>query len=169
MDLTEALKNPFTSKFNYILKPGDIISIPKNKDLVTIRGAIRATEIYAEDVVAGGKITVPFHNGKRAKFYVNEYAAGFSKDAKKARLTVMQPSGKINRTVDFGIFKIYPKVTKGAIVTVGSKDPKKPDKVDREGNINRKEDTDWPKIIANGIAQASGIITLIALLRTLSQ
>ena len=169
MDLTEALKTPLTSKFNYILKPGDIVTIPKNKDLVTLRGAIRATEIYAEDVVAGGKVTVPFHAGKRAKFYVNEYAAGFSKDAKKSRLTVMQPSGKINRTIDFGLFKIYPKVTKGAVVTVGYKDPKKPDKIDKEGNTVKKEDTDWPKIIANGIAQASGIITLIALLRTLSQ
>jgi hypothetical protein len=40
--------------------------------------------------------------------------------------------------------------------------------VDNEGN-KKKEDTDWPKIIANGIAQASGIITLIALLKTLGQ
>ena len=80
----------------------------------------------------------------------------------------MQPSGKINRTIDFGLFKIYPKVTKGSVVSVGYKDVK-PEKVDNNGNSVKKEDTDWPKIIANGIAQASGIITLIALLRTLSQ
>ena len=168
MNLTEALKSPLTSKFNYILKPNDIITIPKSKDLVTLRGAIKAAEVYAEDIVAGGKITVPFHNGKRAGFYVNEYAAGFSKDAKKSRVTVMQPSGKINRTIDFGLFKIYPKVTKGSVVSVGYKDVK-PTKVDENGNNVKKEDTDWPKIIANGIAQASGIITLIALLRTISQ
>ena len=169
MNLTEAIKNPFTSKFNYILKPNDIITIPKNKDLVTLRGATKASEIYTEDIVAGGKITVPFHGGRRAGFYINQYAAGFSKDAKKSRVTVMQPSGKINRTIDFGIFKIYPKVTKGSVVTVGYKDPKKPEKIDNNGNGVKKEDTDWPKIIANGIAQASGIITLIALLRTISQ
>jgi protein involved in polysaccharide export with SLBB domain len=168
MNLKQALANPVGSKFNYILKPNDVITIPKAKDLVTVRGAIRAAELYAEDIVAGGKVTVPYHGGKRAMYYVNQYAAGLSKDAKRSRITVLQPSGKINRTVDLGIFKIYPKVTKGSIVSVGYKDPKPVEKTEN-GEAKKKEEVDWPKIIANGIAQASGIVTLIALLKTISQ
>ncbi len=168
MKLDDALSNPLGSRYNYILKPNDLITIPKSKELVTIRGAIKASELYAEDVVAGGKITVPYHGGKRALYYINTYAAGVSKDGRKMKITVLNPSGKINRTVNFGLFKVYPKVGKGGIVSVGYKDVK-PIELDNNGNNKKKEETDWPKIIANGIAQASGIITLIALLKTLGQ
>jgi protein involved in polysaccharide export with SLBB domain len=165
MKLDEAIKNS-SSRYNYILKASDIITIPRNKELISINGAVRSTELYAQNVIAEGKINVPFHSRKRANFYINEYAAGFSKDANKNRVTVLQPSGKINKTKNLGLFKIYPKVTQGSVVTVGFKDIK-PEKVDKEGG--NKEQTDWAKIIANGVAQATGVISLIVLLRTASQ
>jgi hypothetical protein len=39
MKLNEALKDP-KSEFNFILRPGDIITIPTTNDLVSISGMI---------------------------------------------------------------------------------------------------------------------------------
>ncbi|MBP7184455.1 MAG: SLBB domain-containing protein, partial [Saprospiraceae bacterium] len=109
MKLDEALRNG-NSNFNFILKKGDVIQIPKQKDLVTIQGATRAYELYPEKILLSGKLTVAYHSSKSAKWYIDEYAAGVSDNGDKRKISVYDPNGRIRKTKDFGLFKIYPKV-----------------------------------------------------------
>jgi protein involved in polysaccharide export with SLBB domain len=163
MDLSEALKNK-NSRFNYYLKAEDEISIPKMKDFVLIQGATRARDLYAGVVAETGQIAAPFHQGKSASYYINEYTGGFSKNAKRADVTVIYPNGKVKGVKNYALFRVYPKPTKGSTIRVAYKDSEQQSKEQKP-----KEKVDWDKVIAQAIAQASGILTLILLAQQLSK
>jgi len=161
--LEEALKNN-KNIHNFILKKGDVITIPKQKDLVAITGATRAGELYPENIARAGKINVAHHKGKRAKWYVNEYAAGVGEKGKRKLITVEYPNGEVKRTKNFLFFKIYPQVTEGSVVKVGVKPPKSTKK---EGKKER-EKIDWGKTLADSLAQATAILSLILLVQNVN-
>jgi len=94
LELDEVLKDQ-TSRSNFRLREGDLIEIPKHKDLVTIKGATKANELYPERVIEGGKINVAFNKGKSAKWYVDRYAAGVGDNGLRKRITVEHPNGEI--------------------------------------------------------------------------
>ena len=162
MKLDEILKDK-NSLFNYILKEGDVVNIPKMKDFVTLKGAIRANEIYVSEIFATGKLNVPFHNNKRARFYVNKYAAGISKDGDRGNVTVLHPNGELGRTLNFGLFKVYPKIRKGDIVTVGYKPIKA-----IEDKTKKKEDVDWAKTTEKALGALTTILSLVLLVRAVN-
>lgn len=162
MGLEDAMKH-YKSKFNYLLKDGDIIEIPKQRDFVTIRGATKVYEKYNEEVAFNKYgINVPFHYGKRAMYYINKYAGGINDDASKKNILVKHPNGEIEKTVNYGVFNVYPKVRKGSIIEVGYKKKKSEDD-------KKKKDVDWNKIITDSVAQISTIMTLVILFKSISQ
>jgi len=163
MDLEAVMKNA-NSRFNFILKTGDIISIPKQQDLVAIRGAIKAYELYPEQYLTTGAINVAYHNRKRAMFYINEYAAGISDNGKRSLITVEHPNGRIERTTDLGIVKIYPKVDKGAIISVGFK----PVKPEEERQQVEEEPINWSEVVRDTLAQVTTILSLVLLVQRIS-
>lgn len=121
--LEEVLKNP-SSPYNYILKDGDVIKIPKRNDLVFINIAnTNAEELFA-DMYPSGKIGVVFQPGKNAKWYITEHAGGFNRKASKDMVTVQYANGAITGTKGKGIFRKYPKLKKGAVISVGAKPEK---------------------------------------------
>ncbi|MEM6966582.1 MAG: SLBB domain-containing protein, partial [Bacteroidota bacterium] len=158
--LKDALRNK-RNRHNFILKAGDVITIPKNKDLVSITGATKAIELYPDKVARASKINVAFNRGKRAKWYVDEYAAGIGKYGKKKLITVEHANGEIKRTKNFLFFKVSPKVKRGSVVRVGVKPPESPDS---EGKKGRKEKIDWGQVLADSVAQATAILSLILLI-----
>lgn len=160
IDLEKALKNP-KSYENIILQEGDEILIPKINNIVSITGATRASEVYPEKITVQGKIQVPYRNGKSAKYYINEYAGGLAKDAGK--ITVVDASGKVSKAKQFLFFKKYPKVGPGAEIKVGYKEQKEEKLQDGE-----KEDVKWGDILANSIAQATAILSLILLIQNVN-
>lgn len=161
-NLTEALNEP-SSNHNHILKEGDIIKIPKRENLVTIRTAnTKAVEVITAPLIANGLINATYTPGKRADWYVFQYAAGFGKNAKRNRVTVEQPNGKINHTKTFLFFKTYPKVTPGSIVTVGGK-PVKEKKAAKE-----KKDLDWDKALTQILAVTATLSTVIVAVAALN-
>ena len=101
-----------------------------------------------------------YHEGKNAKWYVDKYAAGVGEKGKKGLIVVNHPNGQIERTKGF-IFRNYPSVEKGSVITVG----KKP--VDPEKDKKEKEDIDWGRVLADSITQATAILTLILLIQRL--
>lgn len=157
INLDDAIANP-NSSANLILQAGDIITIPKQPDLVTISGAVNLRDLYAEEyLLAGNKVNVTFEKGKSAKYYVDNYAAGLAEDGRKRLITVVQANGKVEKTTSFLFFKIYPKVEKGATVNVGRVVPE-PDAIP-----GQKEDIDWGIVVRDTLAQATAILTLILL------
>jgi len=164
MNLKEALSNT-NSNFNYILKENDAITIPKNKDLVSIQGAVNIYELYPEKYLKQGKVNVAYYDNKRAKWYVNEFAAGVNENGKNSLITVEYPNGRVKKTINYGLFKVYPKVKKGSTITVGYKKVKPKTEKDN----SKKEDVDWGKIVGNAIAQATAVLSLILLIQNINK
>lgn len=164
MDLKDAMKKK-GSRFDYILKPGDIVTIPNKKDFVTIEGETKANELYVAEIIKTGKIVVPHHRGKRAKFYVRKYAAGVGENGKSSKITVLHPNGEVKKTINLGLFLVYPRVRKGTIVTVG----KKPAEEEKVAGTSEKEDIDWGAVVADSIAQATAILSLILLIQNVNK
>jgi len=127
-------------------------------------GAVRYPEI---DTL--GKINAPHHKGRRAKFYVNKYGAGVDRKMKNGRknlITVANPNGYVEKTRNYGFFKVYPKVDAGAVVSVDSK-LKKDRRGEGEDGERKKE---WTEIFSTVITQATSVLTLLLLAdRTFSQ
>ena len=119
-NLDEALKNN-QSNYNVILKGGDIITLPQKEDLVSI--LIRNTgamDLSKDTLAFDNVISVAFEKGKSAKWYLQEYAAGFGKTADKEKVIVQYANGATKGTKRWLMFNKYPKPEKGAIISVGA-------------------------------------------------
>ena len=157
LKLDEIIKNP-ESEFNFFVRNGDVISVPKIREFVTIRGATKAGEVVGgANINEGNEIHVPFHSNKDAMFYVNEYAGGLHELADKSEIIVEHANGQIKR-IEPGIFRRRaPKVYQGSIITVGFKSLEKKEE-------DKKTDVDWTKVLGDSVAQAMSILTLILLI-----
>ena len=160
IDLSEAMVKS-SSRHNILLKEGDRIEIPKQRDLVRIIGYTNAAELYPDKILKQNNgIAVPFHPGRNAKYYIDEYAAGVGENGDACSVTVEHANGQIEFTRNYGLFKSYPKVKKGSVIRVGQKVTE-----EEKQEAKDKEEVDWGKIFANSVAQATTILSLILLLQ----
>ena len=134
------------SKHNLVLLEGDSIIIPKQLDIVHVTGDLHNLN--------GTSISAPFF-GRRASYYVNNYAGGFSKDNKKSRTIVVHANGVSKKSLNFGLFSISPKVKPGSIIKVVSEH-----KVKRR----KKEDIDYNKHIESVITKITAVMSLYLLI-----
>ncbi len=163
IQLHEVLQND-RSESNIILQDGDVIDIPKIKDIVTLRGAINTSELYRTELIGPNNTVNVIYDGNRsARYYIDQFAGGFSKNGDKSMVTVEYPNGEIRKSKSIGPFRVYPKVEKGAVVQVGTK-PVKEDSVPGE-----REEVDWGRVLSDAVAQATAVLTLILLLDRASQ
>ncbi|HQD12793.1 MAG TPA: SLBB domain-containing protein, partial [Chitinophagales bacterium] len=155
-DVDKALKSK-NSKFNYVLKKGDIIEIPAVKDLVAMRGEFNYPSEKKPD-----NLYMPFTEGKDAKYYIYKYGAGFSDSAVRKKTYVIRPNGQILATRRTMFGKNYPKVEKGSVIVVPQKDPKvKKEKKQRSG-----EGAAVQKIVSGVIGTITSVLTLYLLFLT---
>ncbi len=162
LDLPDVLKRKNTPE-DFVLSEGDLIDVPKVRDIVSITGATRAYELYPEKLFTeGGKINVAYHVGQNAYYYINKFASGVGKNGRKRYISVIQPNGKTERTRDYFFFKRYPKVEKGALITVGAVE-KKPEVADKK----ERKSVDWGKILGDTFAQITTIVSIILLIQRL--
>lgn len=97
------------SKFDLILKEGDILFIPSEKQTVEIKGEVLAPSV------------VRFDKSNSLKDYINN-SGGFSENARKSKAYVVYANGDIKSTKRFLFFKSYPKLEPGAIIVVPHKE-----------------------------------------------
>ena len=158
IDLEEAYRSP-DSRPNYILKPGDIIEIPTVNQLVSVKGAIGHPDL--DSLATISSFYVP---GKRAKYYVNEFAGGFDKLAKRRSTMVVNPDGSAAFTRRFILFNRFPAVEEGGEITVGYKKRKEREKSKEE---TVREPLNWnillPSIIIGTTSMISTTIMILAL------
>ena len=159
IDLQKALENP-GSRYDLILRKGDILSIPKRNTLVTISGATNSKAYYPENLTGDGKVNVSYEGNKRANHYINKYAGGLADNADKKSVTVEYANGEVKQTKSFLFINIYPKVREGSHIKVSYK--KEKTKEEKE-----KKDIDWGEVLSNSITQATAILSLVLLLRSL--
>ena len=147
IDLKELYKKN-REDFNYVLRPGDSLIIPKISGLVSVEGEIE----YQSDLQAG-KLNVPFSKGKRARYYIRKYGGGFTNEANRRKVLVKSPSGFTHKTKNYLFFKVYPKVNEEDVITVYTKKAK----IKKENNQNP---IDWNRIIETTTIKITGALTL---------
>ena len=96
------------SKYDLILEEGDKLTIPSEKQTVSIRGEVLSPSL------------IRFDKKHSLKDYVN-FSGGYSLRAKKSKSYVIYANGDIKATKSFMFFKTYPKLTPGAMVVVPDK------------------------------------------------
>jgi polysaccharide biosynthesis/export protein len=153
-------------KYNFVLKPDDVIIIPEKKDLVSILTAnTNMSELVDSALIESGRISVGHVSGKNAKYYIKRYAGGRNKMGRNTKITVLEANGRFRKTRSFLFFKKYPKVTEGSIVAIGAKKVKEKKKDDSKGLFKDKFDSN--KFIRESFATLTSTISLILLLRQL--
>jgi len=162
-DLKKAMQRR-GSMFNYTLKEGDIISVPKVIDYVSIYGSgIQYIEnlITLDTLTDYAVMNSPFVGGKRAGYYIRTFGNGYTADAWRSKTYVVEANGRVRRTVNLYAFRISPKVKKGSAIYVISKDKKA--KSSFKDRVN-KIPTDWNKVISDITVKLTGLATLWALI-----
>jgi Periplasmic protein involved in polysaccharide export len=134
------------SKYNYLIKPKDIIHIPKESNIVSIMGEIGYT---AHSKNGDTKISCPYSKNKRAGRYIRNYGGGFGKNAKKYNVYVIRQNGLVEDSKFFGL--IRPIVKKGDVIKV---EPKKQKKQKTEENR-----IDWNRTIESLSVKITGLAT----------
>jgi protein involved in polysaccharide export with SLBB domain len=147
-NLKDVLKSK-SSEYNYRLEEGDRLFVPLKQDLVLLPNT--------DTLLSQDKILAPHISGKRASFYMKNYSLGFNKEFKKKRLYVVEPGGKIDRSKNFGLFVVTPKVAAGSEIHFQPA----PVKAQKE-KVDSK--TDWNRVIENFTVKLTGFATLWVLL-----
>jgi len=96
------------SKYDLILEEGDKLTIPSEKQTVTVRGEVLSPSLIRYD------------EKNSLKDYVN-FSGGYGLRAKKSRSYVIYANGDIKATTSFLFFKTHPKLAPGAMVVVPNK------------------------------------------------
>jgi protein involved in polysaccharide export with SLBB domain len=160
IDLQKALASPKSFE-NIILQQGDVISIPKINNTVTLSGAVKSFEFNSAEQYTQGKLMAPYQKGTTAKYYIEKYGGGLAKNADRHNIIVIDANGKVSKTKSFLGIKGYPKVGPGSNIKVGTKEPKPEKESD-------KEDVKWGDVLANSVAQATTILSLILLIQNVN-
>ena len=132
------------SKHNLVLVEGDSIIVPKTMDVVHISGALMNLE--------GNSISAPHFKRRRANYYINNFAGGFTKENKKSNTVVVYPNGITKKSMNFGLFFMSPNIKKGSTIIVANKIKKR--RKDNEPPV------DWNKQIENAMIKVTAIMTL---------
>lgn len=109
IDLEKALNNP-KSTSDIVLREGDIISIPKTNNTVTINGAVMVPN------------TVSYMAGESLSYYLNQ-AGGYADNAKKSKKFIIYMNGQVTKVKGSGKKQIEP----GCEIIVPSKAKKRVD------------------------------------------
>ena len=145
-DMNKALN--VNSKHNIVLLESDSLVIPKSKDIIYVTGSLFNYE-------AGGGISVPYSGTKRADYYINNFAGGYSKSNDRSRTVVVHPNGSVKKSIDFGLFTLSPKVTKGSTIRLSSK---------QESPKSKVIPIDWNQAIENTLVKITGVMSLYLLI-----
>lgn len=110
---------------NMVLLPGDLLSIPKKNELVTIYTSGTLADRFGRDsITIDGSIKVAYQGDKRADWYIENYAGGFADNARPRWTTVEYANGQVKETNHFLLTERFPRLAPGASVRVGLKPPK---------------------------------------------
>ncbi|MEP1034512.1 SLBB domain-containing protein [Ekhidna sp.] len=111
IELDKILQQP-KSRYDLILRDGDLISVPKQLQTVRVQGEV----LYPN--------TVSYQDGISFKKYVSA-SGGFSSKAKVSKSYIVYANGAAKRTKNFLFLKKFPKVKPGADVIIPQKEKRR--------------------------------------------
>ena len=111
IELDKIINQP-KSRYDLILRDGDLISVPKQLETVRVQGEV----LYPN--------TVRFQDGVSFKNYVSA-SGGFSSKAKVGKSYIVYANGSAKRTKSFLFFRKFPKVKPGADIIVPQREERR--------------------------------------------
>ena len=129
--------------------------------LVSVKGAIGHPKLDSLETISS--FYVP---GKRAKYYVKEFAGGYDKNAKKKSTKVVNPDGSASYTKKVLFFNRYPSVKEGADITVGYK---KRNEREKSKDETVREPLNWNIILPSVVVASTSVISSTILILLLNK
>jgi hypothetical protein len=117
---------------------GDVITVPKESKVVKVNGEV----MFPTEVV--------YKEGASLDYYIDK-AGGYTENAKKSRLYVLNANGSAAKTRKFLFFKKYPTVGAGSEILV----PKVPDRT------GKGLSTGELIALGSGLASIAGVVIAI--------
>ncbi len=138
IDFKKALKRKKNKNHNVVVLKNDVIVIGKKQDIVLVDvSGTRAQEFVATTMLnSDGKVASPYFKGKRAGYYIKEYAGGFDNDAKRAQTYVKDLDGRFKKTHNFLLFRVHRIVKNGSEIVISGK---KANKIEERRNRKKEE------------------------------
>lgn len=112
LDLKRIMDLP-GSKYDFILRPGDIISIPGRLETIRVAGEVTSP------------LNLRYDKSYTFKNYIDQ-SGGFLESAKRGRSYVQYPNGRRRGTKRFLFFKFYPRIEPGSTIFVAKKPERAP-------------------------------------------
>lgn len=136
--LDEILNNKGNELENITLLEGDVIHVPKQRNVVRINGEV----MFPTEIV--------YKEGESIHYYIDK-AGGFTENARRKKVTVLNSNGSAAKTKKFLFFRSYPSVLPGSEILV----PKIPEKT--KSGLSTAE---W-LAVASGLASLAGVAVAI--------
>ncbi|MFL0206163.1 SLBB domain-containing protein [Aquirufa sp. 2-AUSEE-184A6] len=145
-DAESAMRNKHNGKFDPIMLPGDYIQVPFT--INTIKIELAGTRFLLQGNQA--EINVNFSGARKANWYINNFAGGFSEEADRSSVRVIRGNGAIVSTKKWlGLINVYPRVNSGDKILLSYK-------VEKTKNQNEKP-FDWEKFMNKILAVATSV------------
>ena len=161
LNLNEVKRNRGAIQSDPILMEGDIITVARLENTVTIRETGTRMSQYVPDEYFASQKTIVYQGKHSASWYLRQYAGGFHELADRNSVTVTYPNNQSEATKKiFGLRK-YPKVQPGGVITLRI-DPTK-----REQEGKPKERVDWENILARSLSSITSVVSIILLVERL--
>lgn len=158
-DLRQVLRYPRSAAFDPILMAGDVITINRLENTVTITGeGVRLGLAVSDSLLGDAKVNVTYQGKKDAKWYINNYAGGFEEGANKRTVTVTLKNGQVLATRRVLFWNRYPQVETGSVINVSLK-PKKEETDEKK--------VDWDTLYNRTLQSTTTLLTMLILIRQL--
>lgn len=158
-DLRQVLRYPRSASFDPILMAGDVITINRLENTVTITGeGVRLGLAVSDSLLGDAKVNVTYQGKKDAKWYINNYAGGFEERANKRTVTVTLKNGQVLATRRFLFWNQYPQVETGSVINVSLKP---------EVEKTDEKKVDWDTLYNRTLQSTTTLLTMLILIRQL--
>lgn len=156
-NLSDVRNNPRNEEFDPILFEGDVITIARRENIVSIRPTGTRMYMAVDQSFARNSLNLTYQGGKSAKWYIQNYAGGFEKNADKSSVTVTLKNGQVLSTRRVLFVRRYPKVQSGSTIQVALK----PEKLPSESGF------DYDQFLTRTAQTTTSLLTILLLIRQL--
>lgn len=157
-NLRDVMANKRNEAFDPILFEGDVITIARRENIVSIMPTATRMNMAVDENLINRGINLTFQGEKSAKWYIQNYAGGFDKNADKSSVTVTLKNGQVLSTKRFLWIRRYPKVQSGSTIQIAMK----PQRLQEESGF------DYDQFLSRTAQTTTSLITILLLIQQLN-
>jgi len=150
-DAKKALQSPGQRRFDPILRPGDLVTVPKVNNVVRIQTSGTRYILGLNQPM----LQVNYQGRHSAAWYIRNFAGGFNKRADRKTLKAIRDNGLVDRTKSFLFIRNYPNVMYGDRIVMDLKEEKP--KVEKK----TVKEIDWDKAFTRILALGSTMAIIL--------